>query len=73
MAEHEVVEIKRRHSAQLLQQPGVCEVSVEKDDYGNFYLAVHLDASNPRAGGNVPDSIEGAPVKGIRSSPFVKQ
>jgi hypothetical protein len=71
-SEQEVVEIKRRHSAQLLQQPGVCGVGVEKDDAGNFYLAVHLDA-DPRAGENVPDSIEGAPVKRIRSGPFVKQ
>jgi len=72
-SEEEVAEIKRRHSAQLLQQPGVCGVGVEKDDAGNFYLAVHLDASDPRAGENVPDSIEGTPVKRIRSGPFVKQ
>jgi len=72
-SEREVVEIKRRHSAQLLQEPGVCGVGVEKDAAGNFYLAVHLDATNPHAGENVPDSIEGAPVKRIRSGPFVKQ
>jgi hypothetical protein len=28
---------------------------------GNFYLAVHLDA-DPRAGENVPESIEGVAV-----------
>ena len=72
-SEQEVVEIKRRHSAQLLQQPGVCGAGVEKDDAGNFYLAVHLDATNSRAGENVLDSIEGASVKRIRSGPFVKQ
>jgi hypothetical protein len=72
-SEQEVVEIKRRHSAQLLQQPGVCGVGVEKDKAGNFYIAVHLDATSPRAGENVPQSIEGAPVKRIRSGPFVKQ
>ena len=71
-SEQKVAEIKRRYSAQLLQQPGVCGVGVEKDDVGNFYLAVHLD-SNPRAGENIADSIEGAPVKRIHSGPFVKQ
>lgn len=72
-SEAEVTEIKRRHSARLLQQPGVCGLGVEKDDSGNFYLALHLDADNPRAGATVPDSIEGAPVKRIRSGPFVRQ
>jgi hypothetical protein len=72
-SEQEVVEIKRRYSARLLQQTGVCGVGVEKDDAGNFYLAVHLDATNPRAGESVPNSIEGAPVKRVRSGPFVKQ
>jgi hypothetical protein len=72
-SEQAVVEIKRRNSAQLLQQPGVCGVGVEKDDAGNFYLAIHLDGNNPGAGANIPDSIEGAPVKRIRSGPFVKQ
>jgi len=72
-SEQAVVEIKRRHSAQLLQQPGVCGVGVERDAGGNYYLAVHLDATNPRAGENIPSSIDGAPVKLVRSGPFVKQ
>jgi len=72
-SEQEVAEIKRRHSARLLQQPGVCGVGVEKDQAGNFYLAVHLDSSNAATTATLPDSIEGAPLKVIRSGPFTKQ
>ena len=72
-SEKEIKEIKRRHSAQLLQQPGVCGVGVEKDERGDFVLTVHLDATRKDAGRTVPDSIEGCPVKRIRSGPFTKQ
>lgn len=72
-SEQEVKEIKRRNSAWLLQQPGVSGVGVEKDGSGNFVLAVHLDASQPGAGATVPDSIEGCPIKQIKSGPFTKQ
>jgi hypothetical protein len=72
-SEKEVKEIKRRHSARLLEQPGVCGVGVEKDGHGGFVLAVHLDATSSDAGLTVPDSIEGCPVKLIRSGPFTKQ
>lgn len=71
--ENDVLQIKRRHSAQLLQQPGVCGVGVEKDAAQGFVLAVHLDASQPKAGAGLPASIDGAPVKVIRSGPFLKQ
>lgn len=66
-------EVKRRHSARLLQEPGICGVGVEKDEQGEFFLAVHLDAGNPQAGANLPDSIEGCPVRRVQSGPFTKQ
>jgi len=72
-SEQDVLEIKRRHSAQLLRQPGVCGVGVEKDETGQFVLAIHLDATQPGAGAVVPDFIEGCPVKRIASGPFTKQ
>lgn len=72
-SEEEVIQIKRRHSARLMQEPGVCGIGVEKDEVGHFYLAVHLDGADPRAGANIPDSIEGAPIKRVRSGPFVRQ
>jgi hypothetical protein len=72
-SEEEVRAIKRRHSARLLQEPGVCGVGVEKDLQGNFVLTLHLDATQPDAGAAVPDFIEGCPVKRVRSGPFTKQ
>ena len=72
-SEQTVLEIKRKHSAELLRQPGVCGVGVEKDDTGQFVLAVHIDPSQPNADRSVPDFIEGCPVKRIHSGPFTKQ
>jgi hypothetical protein len=72
-SEEKVRAVKRKHSARLLQQPGVSGVGVEKDEHGNFVLAVHLDATQSNAGANIPDSIDGCAVKRIRSGPFVKQ
>ena len=71
-SEEEVRAIKRRHSARLLQQPGVRGVGVEKDDTGRYVLAIHLDANDPAAGEGLPSEIEGLPVKMVRSGPFRK-
>jgi hypothetical protein len=71
MASREAVrEVKRKHSAQLLQQPGVCGVGVEKDENGEYVLTVHLDAEAADAARNIPAQLEGCPVKVIRSGPF---
>jgi hypothetical protein len=70
--EQEVKEIKRRHSARLLQEPGVCGIGVEKDKEGNYVLAVHLDATDSDAGATVPDFIEGCPVRRVRGGPFTR-
>jgi hypothetical protein len=70
--EQQIKQVKSRHSARLLQQPGVCGVGVEKDEHGGFALTVHLDATQPDAGATVPDSIEGCPVRRVRSGPFTK-
>jgi hypothetical protein len=72
-SEEEVKEIKRRHAARLLREPGVCGVGVEKDKAGNFVLAVHVDGTRLDAGATVPDFIEGCPVKRIRSGPFTRR
>jgi hypothetical protein len=71
-SEEELREIKRRHSAQLLQLSGVCGVGIEKDESGNYVLAVHLDGSTPNAGKDVPETIEGQPIKLVQSGPFAK-
>jgi hypothetical protein len=71
-SEDELRQIKRRHSARLLQLPGVCGVGIEKDESGDYVLAVHLDASDPAAGKEVPETIEGQRIKRVRSGPFTK-
>ena len=45
-------------------------VGIEKDDAGNFVLAVHLDSDE--ADKELPAEIEGVPVKYVRSGPFRK-
>lgn len=70
--EKEIREVKHRHSARLLSQPGVSGVGIEKDDAGEYVLAVHLDSDNPEGGKELPAEIEGVPVKYVRSGPFRK-
>jgi len=71
MASEEAVrEVKRRHSPELLRQPGVCGVGVEKDEAGNYVIAVHLDTDDPEVRARLPQQIEGYPLKLIRSGPF---
>lgn len=71
-SEEEVRAIKRRHSARLLQQPGVSGLGVEKDEAGNYVLVIHVDADDLAAGADLPSEIEGCPVKVVRSGPFRK-
>lgn len=47
-------------------------VGIEKDEAGEYVLAVHLDDSDPKAVKDLPTEIEGVPVKYIRSGPFRK-
>jgi hypothetical protein len=70
LTEQEARDVKRRHSAELLSQPGVSGVGVEKDEDGKFVIAVHLDADHPGAQEQLPKNIEGFPVKFVRSGPF---
>jgi hypothetical protein len=71
--EEQIREVKRRHSARLLSQPGVCGVGVEKDDAGNFVLAIHVDADAADMRSSLPSEIEGYPVRLVGSGPFQKQ
>jgi hypothetical protein len=70
LTEQEAHEVKRRHSTELLSKPGVSGVGVEKDEDGNFVIAIHLDADHPGAQEQLPKDIEGFPVKFVRSGPF---
>ena len=72
-SEQQVGEIKRKHSARLLREPGVCGVGVERDENGEFVLAIHLDAAQPQAGSTIPDSLDGCVVRKHFDGPFTKQ
>ena len=66
--EEKIREVKRRHSMNLLKQPGVSGVGVERDEAGDYVLTIHIDDAAARA--NLPDEIEGHPVKYVHSGPF---
>ncbi len=70
MTQNEVRAIKQRHSARLLQQPGVCGVGVEKDAGGVFFIAVLVDEKDTAVQASLPTDLEGAPVRIVRSGPF---
>jgi hypothetical protein len=71
--EQEIRELKRRVSSQLLQDSRVHGVGVEKDDDGNFVLAVHVDSANAAAQRELELQLKGYPVRFIQSGPFHKQ
>lgn len=71
-SEQEVRQIKQRHSARLLALPGVCGVGVEKDEAGQFVLALHLESDDPTVTAQLPTQIEDCPVKWDASGPFRK-
>ena len=68
----ELKEVKQRHAQELLKQPGVSGVGIEKDDAGDFVLVIHLDSNDPEVRANLPDQVEGHRVKYIQSGPFRK-
>ena len=70
--EDEIHEVKRRHSAELMRQSGVCGVGVEKDETGEYVIALHLDTDDPRVQQGLPKELEGFRVKLIKSGPFRK-
>ena len=72
LTEQEAQNIKRRLSGQLLSQPGICGVGVEKDDAGHYVIAIHLDTDDPLVSGRLPTQVENCPIKLIHSGPFHK-
>jgi len=63
--------VKSRHSARLLRIPGVSGVGIEKGTKEGFVLAVHVDPQAP-AIAELPEQLEGLPVRIIKSGPFHK-
>jgi hypothetical protein len=70
--EEQARDVKRRHSAELLRLPGVCGVGVQKNEAGDFYLALHLNTNDPQITAQLPKEIEGLAVQAIHSGPFQK-
>jgi hypothetical protein len=70
--EEDIREVKRRHSRQLLSQPGVCGLDVETDKDGRPLFTIHLDSDDPAVRERLPTQIEGYPVKFVKSGPFTK-
>jgi hypothetical protein len=68
--EQEAHDVKSRHSNELLSKPGVSGVGVEKDETGQFVILVYLDSNDPGVQQQLPQDIEGFPVKSVFSGPF---
>ena len=64
--------LKQKHSATLLQTPGVCGVGIEQDADGKFVLAVHLAEDSAQVRAAVTRQLGEAPLKFIPSGPFQK-
>jgi hypothetical protein len=66
-------QVKRRHSDQLLKKPGVCGIDVQTDSQGHGLIFIHIDANNNTVESELPPTLEGVPVKVLRTGPFEKQ
>ncbi len=71
-SEREARDVKNRHSMELLRLPGVCGVGVQKADDNDFYIAVHVESSDPKVIEQLPKQLEGLRVETIVSGPFKK-
>ncbi len=71
-SEQEARDVKNRHSMELLKIPGVCGVGVQKSGENDFYIAVHVESSDPKVIGQLPKQLEGLRVETIVSGPFKK-
>jgi hypothetical protein len=68
----EAVGIKDRHSDRLLDLPGVVGVGVAEDEGGEYALVVHVESDEPEVRGQLPDEIEGCPVKVVQTGRYQK-
>ena len=69
----EIRDLKRRHSAQLLKKPGVCGVDIDTGEAGDSVLTIHLDTADPAVRQQLPDQLEGFPIRYVHTGPFRKQ
>jgi hypothetical protein len=70
--EEEIRALKERHGEELLRRPGVSGVGIQRDQGGEYLLAVHLDRDAGEAAEALPEEIEGHRVLYLRTGPFNK-
>jgi hypothetical protein len=71
MTEDEVMQIKERHSEDLLKVPGVHGVGIGQDEQGRPELIIIGElARHPDLAARLPHQIEGCPVRFVEGGPF---
>jgi hypothetical protein len=68
--EAEIRDLKQRHAARLMARPGVNGVGVERADDGGYVLAVHLESDDPALLADLPEEIDGLPVRYAASGAY---
>jgi hypothetical protein len=70
MPADDILNVKRRHSLELLGRPGVSGLGVEKDEAGADVFALHVSTDDPGVLAALPRELEGYPVRIVHSGPF---
>jgi hypothetical protein len=58
-----IQEVKARHEARLMAQPGVVAVGIGRDADGSQSIIVSLDRERPEVRASTPQDLEGYPVR----------
>ena len=66
----DIYDVKRRHALEFLRLPGVSGFGVERTSEGQYYLAVHLACDDASVRQQLPDSVEGFPLRPVNSGGF---
>ena len=66
----DIYDVKRRHAMEFLRLPGVSGFGVERTREGQYYFAVHLSSNDPGLVRQLPDFLEGYPVRHFTTGTF---
>lgn len=69
----EAKRIKRKHSATLLKQPGICGLDVQTNAAGEAIICIHVDTKDAEILARIPTNLDGITVKRLHTGPFQKQ
>ena len=58
-----IQEVKAKHEQRLLAMPGVISVGIGRDPEGNLVIMVGLDRHRPQTFKDLPELLDGYPVK----------